>query len=372
LVLAGLSFSLRVDPVLVSQCEKWLLTNQKDLSLLNLVAQNSEISSCQQYCMIAGSGYRTDSTTCRSICEVSGGYERFKSILTAQSGSAPTQICDKLFRFDIPEQENGPITTSFVEVTSTQTVSKKLAMRGDLIVQGTIMASVISSPVGDVKVSGELDVMNQIQASATRTSTLISISGASIKQGIVSKNNQLLIKGKISADSLSTPSLHSSFLEINQVRQWALHSLEDFEEIGDVDGWSHSNITQCGGHRILGGYCVEHGKGEVSKTFTNLPAHSQIRVSAKYMFIDSWDGETGFMKLDNNIVWSENYNHAQGNPSHGINICGNETPERKFGRSVDVTVPHTQTEITVVFGATTDEHPCDESFGIDSVMVFVR
>jgi len=276
-----------------------------------------------------------------------------------------------MFRTEIPEPET-PVTTTFLELSSTQTSSRSLGLRGDLTVQGTIVASVITSPIGDVKVSGEMDVMNQIQASSTRTSTLISNGGSSIKVAIFSKKDQLLIKGKIDADSLSTTSLHTSFLEIDSVRQWALHSLEDFEEIGDVDGWSHSNITQCGAHRILGGHCVENGKGEVSKTFTNLPPHSQIRVNAKYMFIDSWDGETGFMKLDNNIVWSENYNHAEGNSTHGINICGNETPERKFGRSVDVTVPHTQNDVTIVFGATTDEHPCDESFGIDSVMVFVR
>jgi len=92
------------------------------------------------------------------------------------------------------------------------------------------------------------------------------------------------------------------------------------------------------------------------------------------MFIDSWDGESGYLKLDDKVVWTETYNHSDGNSNiaHGINICGNETPERKFRRSIDLTVPHNSDSITLVFGATTDEHPCDESFGIDSVMLFVR
>jgi len=178
--------------------------------------------------------------------------------------------------------------------------------------------------------------------------------------------------GKVNADTWTVQNAHSSFLEVSGVKQWSLHSFEDFDENQEVNGWSHGQITECAGHHILGGHCVETSKGQVSKTFGNLPPHSQIRINAKYMFIDSWDGESGYLKVDNNLVWTESYNHAEGDTKHGINLCGNETPERKFGRSIDVTVPHSAESITLVFGATTDEHPCDESFGVDSVMVFIR
>jgi len=266
--------------------------------------------------------------------------------------------------------------SSFVELSTEQTtVPKRIGVKGDVSVQGTVSASVVTSPVGNIKVSGQMNVMNQIDSASLTTASLASTAGISVRQGIVSKKDQLAIYGKIDASTVSAQSIRTnSFLEINSVRQWSLHSLEDFDETDGVNGWSHGEITECAGRKILGGHCVktESANGEVSKTFTNLPPHSQIRINAKYNFIDSWDGESGYLKIDNSIVWTETYNHADGDIKHGLNLCGNETPERKFGRSVDVTVPHSSNSITLVFGATTDEHPCDESFGIDSVMVFVR
>jgi hypothetical protein len=274
-----------------------------------------------------------------------------------------------MFQTDASDVDSSVV--SMVEVSSSQsTRERKLGIRGDLTVQGSLSASVITSPVGDVKVSGEMNVMNLIESTSARAAIVRADRGVSVKQGIVSKKDQLLVKGKIDADTVSMQALHASFLEIDGVRQWSLHSLEDFEEVG-VDGWGNAEVTECGGHRILGGHCVQSGKGELTKTFVNLPPHTQIRINAKYMFIDSWDGETGYLKADNNMVWAESYNHADGG-KQGINICGNETPEKKFGRTIDLTVPHTKDSITLTFGATTDEHPCDESFGIDTVMIFIR
>jgi hypothetical protein len=360
---------INVDPVFSSQCEKWIVSNQKDMVLLNLVTKDSNIDNCQQYCVIAGSGFRADTTTCRSLCELAG-FKKFSKALAIDQGLAlPADICDNMFKSDASDEVDSVV--AMVELSSTQaTKERKLGIRGDLTVQGSLSASVITSPVGDVKVSGEMNVLNSMESTSATTSILKADGGISVKQGIISKKDQLLIKGKIDADSVSMVNLQASFLEIDGVKQWALHSLEDFEEVG-VDGWSHAEVTECGGHRILGGHCVQSGKGELTKTFTDLPPHSQIRINAKYMFIDSWDGETGYLKADNNMVWAESYNHADG-ATQGINICGNETPEKKFGRTIDLTVPHTQNSITLTFGATTDEHPCDESFGIDSVMIFTR
>jgi len=179
------------------------------------------------------------------------------------------------------------------------------------------------------------------------------------------------VKGRIDADSVTANGLRSSFLEIDGVRQWALHAVEDFEE-ASIDGWSHGEITECAGQRILGGHCIEKQAPELTKTFTNLPAHTQLRVAAKYMFIDSWDGESGFMKIDGNTVWVDTHNHATADAKHALNVCGGPAPETKFGTPVYVTVPHTGNSVTISFGATLDEHPCDESFGVDNVMIFTR
>jgi hypothetical protein len=359
-----------LDPALDAQCQDWIINNQKDLIILNQVAASSHISTCQQFCMVTSAGLRADTTTCRALCQRAGGFTEFSTALNLKDGAAsPDEICKALFAEEASASKLPQGAVSFVQVTDAAK-QRKLGVRGDMTIQGTLVTSVLTSPIGDVKVSGEVNVMNAIESNSVQTAFLKADAGVTIRDKIVSKREQLIIKGRIDADSLSADSLSASFLEIGGVKQWALHSLEDFEEVG-VDGWSHGEITECGGHRLLGGHCVENGN-DLTKTFINLPPHSQIRVVAKYMFIDSWDGETGFLKLDNRPVWLESYNHSHGDSKHGINICGNETPERRFGRSIDVTIPHNGNQVTLTFGATTDEHSCDESFGIDSVMIFVR
>jgi len=365
-VACALCLSAQVDPALDAQCQDWVISNLKDMIILNQVAAKSHISTCTQYCMVAGSGFRADTTTCRHLCELSGGYNKFSQALSIKGGLAsPDDICTAMFA---PSDE----AVSMLEVA--QSGERKLGVRGDMTVQGTLSTSILTSPIGDVKVSGELNVLNGIEAASARSAFffLKTTSGVSIKQGIISKKDQLIIKGKIDADSVTASGeLKSSFLEIDGVRQWGLVSLEDFEEVG-VAGWNHGEVTECAGRHILGGHCVEKAVPELTKTFENLPPHTQIRVTAKYYFIDSWDGESGFLKADGRTVWLDTYNHADGDLKHGINLCGNATPERKFGTPIDVMIPHTGSSVTLSFGATTDEHSCDESFGIDSVMIFTR
>lgn len=359
-----------IDPALDVQCQDWIMSNQKDLIILNQVATHSHISTCNQYCMVAGSGFRADTTTCRHLCEQSGGFTKFSTSLSLDSGLAsPADMCKSMFT--VEEEDEAPVSAVSLLEVGQAAVQRKLGVRGDMTVQGTLSTSVLTSPIGDVKVSGELKVSNSIESNSANAAFLKATSGVSVKQGIISKKDQLLIKGKIDADSVTTGELKSSFLEIGGVRQWSLFSLEDFEEVG-LDGWNQQELTECGGRKILGGHCVELKVPELAKAFTNLPPHNQIRITAQYYFIDSWDGESGFMSVDGNKVWVDTYNHATGDAKHGINVCGNETPERRLRTPIDVTIPHTGDSFNLSFGATTDEHSCDESFGIDSVMVFVR
>jgi len=349
------------------------MSNQKDLIILNQVAAHSHISTCQQYCMVAGSGLRADTTSCRVLCEASGSFQKFSGALSLDGGLAsPDDICAKMF---IKDDDEDVVAVSLIQtgIQTRQTSQKNLGVRGDMTVQGTLATSLLTSPIGDVKVTGELNVMNEISATSAQAAFINVRDVLSLKSGFKPKKGQLLVKGKIDAESVVAGSFSAAFLEIEGVRQWSLVSLEDFEEVS-IDGWSHGEVTECGGHKLLGGHCVQQsgGKTEISKTFSDLPLHTHVRVNSKYMFIDSWDGESGYLKLDGNVVWTEAYNHNDGEQHKGFNICGNETPERKFGRQIDVTIPHTGNSIELTFGATTDEHPCDESFGVDSVMVFVR
>lgn len=190
----------------------------------------------------------------------------------------------------------------------------------------------------------------------------------------------------ISLDNSNTLHLGSSRVEaltldaksgisVRGVKQWQLVHSEDFSEAGA--GWNRPQVSQCAGVFMLGGFC-KLSNGEVNKTFSGLPAHKQLRVVATYHFIDRWIGETGYMKLDVGMsncpvtVWSER--HAQQEAKNGLSLCGDAgTPEGKFAAPVDVTVPHSKDTVAVTFGSTMgDADPCDESWGISNLEIYVR
>lgn len=172
--------------------------------------------------------------------------------------------------------------------------------------------------------------------------------------------------------------LSSGGFSMNGVRQWQLVHGEVFNEEGDFAvGWDRTQVSQCAGVYMIGGYC-KMGRGEIRKTFQNLPAHSQLRVVANFHFIDNWIGETGYLKLDANeagdpvIVWSDQ--HAQTKSKNGISLCGQgSTPEGKFSVPVDVVISHRAGSAQLVFGSTMENSdPCDESWGVSGIEIYVR
>ena len=121
---------------------------------------------------------------------------------------------------------------------------------------------------------------------------------------------------------------------------------------------------------MLGGYAKFAG-GEVTKTFTEIPAHTKLRVVATYHFIDAWNGESGFMRAnigrDNMMeyLWTEKYDFSKA--KNGINICGAVYPEGRLSSTIDVTIPHLSDMITFGFGSTLDQDPEENSFGVSNI-----
>lgn len=121
---------------------------------------------------------------------------------------------------------------------------------------------------------------------------------------------------------------------------------------------------------MLGGYAKFAG-GEVTKTFTELPAHTKLRVVASYHFIDAWNGESGFMRASigrdgmMEYLWTQKYDFAKAR--NGINVCGASYPEGKLTSVIDTTIPHVADSITLGFGSTLDQDPEENSFGVSNV-----
>ncbi len=162
-------------------------------------------------------------------------------------------------------------------------------------------------------------------------------------------------------------------LKIRNIPQWKLVFEEDFSN--GAQGWTNNTVTECGGVKMLGGYC-QFGGGEVFKIFNNLTKHNQIRIQATYHFIDAWDTESGFMRVNNGkdgemqYIWIERYSAFVG--TGGINVCGGRWPEGKFASPIDVTLPHKQNSIKLGFGASIEQDPCDESFGVSGIRIYIR
>ena len=57
----------------------------------------------------------------------------------------------------------------------------------------------------------------------------------------------------------------------------------------------------------------------VTKSFVNVPSHSQVEVDVNIFFVDSWDTETLFVSLDHSTIIIQQVN-AFGN--YNIDYCG--------------------------------------------------
>ena len=160
---------------------------------------------------------------------------------------------------------------------------------------------------------------------------------------------------------------------MNGLDQWALVHQDAFEGT-QAEGWSNKTITECSGVTMLGGYC-QFSAGETWKEFTELPQHTEVRLVGSLHFIDEWRGETAYIKLgtteENFYVWTKTYD--TNNVVEAENLCGKaEVVEGVFGQSFDVKIKHDASKLLVVFGSTLEEQPCEKSWGVSSLQVFLR
>ena len=158
----------------------------------------------------------------------------------------------------------------------------------------------------------------------------------------------------------------------NDVPQWKLIVNENYWQ--EPSGWTVNSISTCGGVNMLGGYAILAGQ-ENSKQFRDIPPHKKLRITATFHFIDAWTGETAYMKVNIGrersfeYVWTERYDSTQATKS--INICGAHYGEGKFSSPIDITLPHVEDNVSILFGATLDQDPQTESYGISNLNIYV-
>jgi hypothetical protein len=196
---------------------------------------------------------------------------------------------------------------------------------------------------------------------------------SNVQRPILSVNRQNDIMIFSSSIDVNKDFKFTGQIKIRGTTQWRLYFEEDFSKI--PVGWSNNTISECGGINMLGGYC-NFGGGEVSKTYDNLPIHNMIRIEATFHFIDAWDTETGFMRINNgkdntmSYAWIDRYSAFIGNS--GIDVCGGRWPEGKFAVPIDVSIPHKDNKIQISFGSTIEQDPCDQSFGVSGIRIYIK
>jgi hypothetical protein len=248
-----------------------------------------------------------------------------------------------------------------------QAPRKRAGVRGDMSITGTMTCSNLASPTGNVTLLGDLCCKGMATVKEVVTAHLKT---SSIKVAkIVTSRGVVAVKGKIQVSGQVAGLMNSTCdnMQIGAQQQMAMAFLETFEE-SDHD-WTGAKVTKCKSNSILGGHC-SISKGEVTKTYTNLPAHDHLELNANFLFLDSWEGESAYAKIDNSFIWLDSYNSASAPKAE--NICGGPTPEGRMNQPITAVVPHTGSSATVTFGSHLDADPCTGSFGVDNVMLKVR
>lgn len=163
---------------------------------------------------------------------------------------------------------------------------------------------------------------------------------------------------------------------------WTRVLLDTFEI--DAKGWNSETTTFCGAFgKILGGYDVFGGNDIANKLVELLGVpHTQVRLKAEFIVIDSWDGyphaDKAYATIAGEEVWSKYclYKDNSCNQFVGGNQCGCQQDDwcEHDGKVIfDQSRNHNTSEpILISFGSTLNEGKQNESWGIDNVTVYVR
>ena len=112
------------------------------------------------------------------------------------------------------------------------------------------------------------------------------------------------------------------------------------------------------------------------KVFDNLPQHSRIKIEANFHFLDSWGGETAFLRVSDNedlgtlnYAWTDSYDYVSARNS--VNVCGRDIGDGKFNTFISFEMIHSYDQLRVMFGTSLEQKACAASYGISSFRIYV-
>jgi hypothetical protein len=94
-------------------------------------------------------------------------------------------------------------------------------------------------------------------------------------------------------------------------------------------------------------------------------------------FIDEWEGETLYAKIDDQIFFTQSYNWCEKLipwycKKYNINVCGRDDISDTMAFPVLFVGEHDQESLKLTVGSNLKKKPCDASWGIDDVQIYIR
>ena len=191
------------------------------------------------------------------------------------------------------------------------------------------------------------------------------------------KKQYLTVKSKksiIQARNVITNEIASMHkVTYHTVSQWRLIAEDTWNKNLTTNGWDFDLVSQCQHSYFFGGHCLL-SKKEISKTYTNIPKHSMIRIESFYHHLGKWNSNSGYLKLantkdDHKYLWTNICKNKQSSIYN--NLCGYETC--KINVPISVTIPHKKTTLAISFGADLNhDHSCEASYAVSEIRIYVR
>ena len=271
----------------------------------------------------------------------------------------------------------------------------------DLNVAGNVLVNRLETDLRTAKVEGSLTAIS-LDAATVQVKRAVALDTKARR--IRSPNGKVVVKGTIqvagairytmpNTDDFPAAIPGESFLELEDAavppakgRYWKRVAKEDFSVDSATNGWdalllhggsilpqAGAERAACGDHAGANHFLAGRCQHDMVKTFPIKDRHSEVRVKAKFHFIDAWKGEGAYMKVDNGYAWLTSFT----SPKTGVNMCGREdAKESKMGVPIDVITEHTGDVLELKFGSElglgSGQRSCEGMFGVDDIEVFIR
>ena len=226
-------------------------------------------------------------------------------------------------------------------------VVHQTGVQGDVKVENSLYCGTLTNPDGDVVLSGDMCNDGHVITDVAQADRC-KVDMADI-DAIVTGPNQLSVGNKLSiSGTLSGPTNTScDEVEVGGTRQSATVFLQTFDEPTEAEGWRGGRAAVCGGDGVLAGGC---DGAESSRLVSDLPPHTTLQLEASFLFVDSWEGEHAYAKVDGEHVWLDH--HDTRGTSGGVDLCGCTAPDTRVREPVRASEPHTAASANVTFGST--------------------